>query len=315
MNARRRKDSVSIPVRLIRSISAILILSALVLVIAQTVKVGSKLTSNAISDKKDVDTKVDVVETSESTKSQDNNKSPESSEVKFKVALLSDSHEDDEMLKTALDRAKSLDVKAVFYLGDYTNFGVIDNLKHTKEIMDASGLTYYSLPGDHDLYKSVGPENFIAVFGKNYTTVSIEDIKFVLLDNSANYTKIPNEEYKWFKDSVADANFLLLSQPVYANFLNRKMGIVNGEVEPDALAQAYDILRIVRSSGVFAILSGDLHMSGEFTDPEKLSLRHYYVGAIAKSSSEDGVINLQSPKFSLLTIYKNNSYKVEDIKL
>ena len=67
-----------------------------------------------------------------------------------------------------MTKAKESNAKAVFFLGDYTDLGVIDDLIVAKKAMDESKLVYLSLPGDHDLWKSVGPQNFIDVFGKNY---------------------------------------------------------------------------------------------------------------------------------------------------
>ena len=86
-------------------------------------------------------------------------------ELDFKIALLSDSHNNDENLKKALEIAKENEVKAVLFLGDFTDLGIVDNLKKAKNIMDESNIEYYALPGDRDLYASTGPDNFIEVFG------------------------------------------------------------------------------------------------------------------------------------------------------
>ena len=84
-----------------------------------------------------------------------------------------------------------------------------------KVIMDESGLLYYSLPGDRDLYESVGPQNFYNVFGKPRLSVTIGDVKVVLLDNSANYSLIDSAIIGQFKEEIKDADFVAISQPLY----------------------------------------------------------------------------------------------------
>lgn len=237
----------------------------------------------------------------------------DTNKLSFKVALMADSHEDTELLAQALTESKGEDVAAVFELGDLTNLGVIDALEASKKVLDASGLDYYVLPGDHDLWKSVGPGNFIEVFGKNYRSVKIDGYKFVMLDNSANYTLISDVEMAWFKAELKDADFVLLSQPIYHPKNSIVMGVVKGEEVPDVLAQSKQILDLIQKSNVMAVIAADQHMSSQSVDPVRDSLSHIVVGAITKT--HDGIINLQTPKYAMLSVYEDGSYKVDDVQL
>lgn len=227
----------------------------------------------------------------------------------FKIALLADSHSDYENLTKALDITKSMSIGTVMFLGDFTQLGLLDDLTHAKEIMDKSGLKYYALAGDHDLWKSVGFDNFLQVFGKNNQSILIHGIKFVLLDNSANYTEITPETMAWFKEEVSNADFVILSQPLYYPRLDRYMGHIDGEDVSKVLAQRDMLLEIIRNTNVKAVISADLHTSDSIDDPVKSELKHIQVGAITRER------NLQSPRFSVFKYYENGSYDVQDVVL
>jgi predicted phosphodiesterase len=233
--------------------------------------------------------------------------------VNFSIAILADSHSSYDNLDTALDMAKEAKVTYTFFLGDYTDLGISDDLQQAKEVMDRSDLDYSSLPGDHDLWKSVGPQNFIDVFGKNYFTKTINGIKFVGLDNSANYTLISTEQMAWFKKELAGADFVLLSQPLYHPSSGRVMGTINGEQNAEVHAQAQEILKMIRESEVKAVIAGDLHMSSQNKDPEKPKLMHYVVGALTDER------NLQTPRFAMFKALKQaddlGDYAIEDVLL
>ena len=242
-------------------------------------------------------------------------KAEEDNKPYITVSLMSDSHESNDLLAKALEIASQKNIGQVFYLGDYTDLGVEEALISAKKVMDNSGLKYYSLPGDHDLWKTVGPENFIKVFGKNYQSVTLGGFKFVLLDNSANYTAIDSAQMDWFTKEVEDADFVLIPQPLYHPTNTRVMGVVNGEEVKELRKQALEILNLIRKSKVKAVIAGDHHGSSTSSDPEKSDLKHIVVGALTKTRAGDGVVNLQTPRFSLLEVYNDDSFEVEEIVL
>lgn len=232
-----------------------------------------------------------------------------SSELSFTVALLADSHGNNVNLSKALQMSKDQGAQTAFFLGDYTDFGEIANLTLAKSTMDGSGLEYFSLPGDHDLADSVGLDNFIKVFGKHYFTKTINGFKFVGLDNSANYTLINSVEMAWFSNELKDADFVLLSQPIYSPDNDVLMGIVDGKVTPNIRAQALQLLDMIEASKARAIIAADQHLSSQNKDPKRSELMHIVIGALTEER------NLQSPRFAVMQVYKDGSYIVNDVLL
>ncbi len=235
--------------------------------------------------------------------------SKDPNQVEFSIALLADSHGSYDNLGKALEMIKSEPVSYIFFLGDYTDLGVLEDLQQAKSVMDKSGLDYLSLPGDHDLWKSVGPQNFIDVFGKNYFSKTINGIKFVALDNSANYTIVSDEQTSWFKNELTDADFVLLSQPLYHPSVDRVMGIVNGQENQNVRFQAKEILKLIRESKVKAVIAGDQHLSSQNKDTEAPRLTHIVIGALTEER------NLQTPRFAMFRALKGGDYAIEDVLL
>jgi hypothetical protein len=92
----------------------------------------------------------------------------------FSLGLLADSHGNYANLGKALGMVKASNIDTVFFLGDFTELGLLEDLQAAKKVMDDSNLTYYAIAGDHDLWKSVGFENFLAVFKQNYYVKTID---------------------------------------------------------------------------------------------------------------------------------------------
>ena len=251
------------------------------------------------------------------------------------VAILADSHiakeqkyvENKDHLRVALGKIKELGVEKVVHVGDITNWGVLGDLKETKTILDETELSYYSLPGDADLAASGGRENFLGVFDKNNYTFKVKDVKFVLLDNSANYTLIPEETMSWFAEEVKDATFVILSQPLYTEgiilppFNYIYMGNTREEPTSEFLVNRQNSVReqrdvlldLIRASDAQAVIAGDHHKSSKVVDTTRPSLEHHVVGAISSTVSKYAQSILEPQSFSVLKIYENGAYSIETI--
>lgn len=256
--------------------------------------------------------------------------------VLFSVAVFADSHiandkqeyiDNKGFLRDATAKAKELGVESAIHVGDITNWGVLADLREAKQILDDSKLKYYAIPGDRDLAQSVGTDNFVKVFGKDNFTFELEGQKFVVLDNAANYTLISQTTMDWFKKEVKDADFVIISQPLYTEglvlFNYLYMGSTSEKpTDPTMLkkqeevkAQRDELLTVIRGSKVKAVIAGDHHKSSVTVDLEKPSLEHYVVGAITGTVSEYAQSILQSQRFSVLRVYENGGYLIEDIVL
>ncbi|HSX39016.1 MAG TPA: metallophosphoesterase [Candidatus Saccharimonadales bacterium] len=321
--------------RLLRSIISVFILSTLVLGISYSVKQLSTLNSKKVvnmsmnlasrfgmDNSKIGEVAGALIDRSNSVTINDTPTSTESHKTiskEFTFAVIADSHDDIPNLTKALDMAKKENAQAVFFLGDYTNWGDKDSLQKMKSTMDASGLTYYSIPGDHDLAASVqagdtaGLTNYKQVFGDNYHSITLKGKKVVMLDNSANYTTVSSTLINWFKSEVINADFVMLSQPLYHPTINLVMGVVHGNTVPDVKAQAEELLSYIRTSSVKAIIAGDQHNFSENTDPKKSTLQHIVTGAVVGNDIE--LQNPQKPRFTLIDINNDGSYTVRDTPL
>ncbi len=259
-------------------------------------------------------------------------------QVLFSLAIIADSHiandkpeyiNNKEHLRTGLSKVKELGlgIDTIVHTGDITNLGVLGDLQEAKQILNDSGLKYYALPGDRDLFQSVGTANFLKVFGDSKFVFEKDGVKFVGLDNSASYTPISQETMTWFKNEIADADFVIFSQPLYSDgyllFNYLYMGS-SGEEAADASlaekqaevkAQRDELLEAVRGSNVKAILAGDHHRSDSAVDAEEPSLEHYVIGATSEVVGEYSQSILQPQKFGVLKVYENGGYMVEDILL
>ena len=344
----KTKDSV--PARIFRFIVSIVVLSALIVGIALVVKgihnfddtKFAKISANLLSMahinvtedqvgdvagkfvERVTNTNISASSTSR-LESDSNDATSTDAKLLVEVAVIADVQEDFAAFTRSLNQIKDRNISKVIVLGDLTNFGEIDALREIKKILDASGLTYYVLPGDHDLAASLNSENFIQVFGKTNYVIDIEDFNFLFLDNSANFTPLLPDTLKWFNDEVKTADFVFLAQPLFTDSLNlpfSKMYMGSTLSEPsEALIenqsrvkeQRNQLLKSIQGSAVSAVFGADHHRSNHVKDPIRVSLEHHTLGAIAGEVNDLPQKILQSSRFAILNIYDDKSYKVEEV--
>jgi predicted phosphodiesterase len=240
-------------------------------------------------------------------------------ELQIQIGLLSDSEGDIESLERAIAGLKDFGVGQAFFLGDLTRYGSVGELEEVKNILDNSGIEFLVIPGDHDLADSVdggdseGRGNFRQVFGKTMHIYENNGYKFMLFDNSANFTKISEEDLSWFKENLGDVDFVILSQPLYHPTNQRVMGKHEGEVVSTVRFQAEEMLEKTRDSDVKAIIAADQHFHSVNQDPEKEGLAHIVIGALV--SNKDSLRNPQSSRYAILKIYEKGDYVVEEVVL
>lgn len=256
------------------------------------------------------------------------NSTPEKPQIErnaiAKVAIFADSHNDIQNLQKAINLSSQYKVDAIFHIGDITNLGIEENLNSSKVLLDSSKIPYYVIPGDRDLRVTVedssGLSAFNQVFGDDFHSIVIKGVKFVMLDNAANYTPISNSKIEWFKSQVADADFVLLSQPLYFPnkeplYGNKIMGISDGEEQPVLLTQASLLLDIIRGTDVKAIIAAEHHHSSSNVDQVRESLNHIVVGAITSTINDIPQKAFQTSRFSILYVYSDGTYLVEEVLL
>ncbi len=236
----------------------------------------------------------------------------------FRFLLVSDSHDDNDNLKKAIIQAKTdyPDTAFIIGLGDYTNVGTIEELMNAKAVFDSSGLRYFLLAGDHDLWDSrnrklAADTNFKQVFGPLYQAFDYQNFRFLLLDNSDDYIGISDDQQKWILDQLDKLKekqyagaFVFIDEPLYHPSSDHFMG----RVEPKLKQQAQSLIFQLKSAGVRKIFSGDTHVFGEFEEPvTKLSM--VTVGALVTDR------NPQVPRFAVVTVFADGSTKVDDVEI
>jgi predicted phosphodiesterase len=233
--------------------------------------------------------------------------------LEYRLALMSDSEGDFENLEQALEKAKDLNAKKVLFLGDLSAFGEMDGLNEGKSVLEDSGLEYFIIPGDHDLAASdpAGDKNFKKVFDRTHQVVRVGDYKFVMFDNSKNFTPLTEQDFEWLDREIDDADIVILSQPLYHESINVVMGVVDGADIPGIKEQAEELLNMIRGFDVKTVISGDQHNFSVSDDPVKDGLTHYVIGALLSA----GVRNPSGTNFAVFDIFDDGSFKISKVDL
>lgn len=243
----------------------------------------------------------------------------------FKFAIVADSHNNNDDLTKALAQAKSIGVKFVIGLGDFSDVGTIEELERAKQVFDAGGLPYYVIPGDHDLWDSrdkgkIAVSNFSQVFGMPYQAFSDSGIRFILTFNSDNYNGVNDLQTNWLKDELnkktndqTKAVLIFLHEPLVHPTSDQVMGSAR-KSEPNVPAnvkiqdQAKELLNLFKEAKVAGIFAGDIHAFTSYTDMAS-NLNMVTVGALSKER------NTEVPRFATVDVYDDGSYNISDIEV
>jgi 3',5'-cyclic AMP phosphodiesterase CpdA len=254
--------------------------------------------------------------------------SPAAKVVYTRLALVADSHNENDNLKKALTLAKEKEADYIIGLGDYTQTGTTEELEAAKEVFDASGLLYFVLPGDHDLWDSrnQGQEpiaNFMEVFGvviepslETSFDFGYKGVFHLMIDNSDVYQGLSENDWTWLREALKaqDASpstpdrslpmFGFLHQPLDHPYLDHLMGRASEEVD----SQRKRLLELIAQAKVDEVFAGDVHQFNRFTQLAT-GVKMTTVGALAATR------NPESPSFVLVTVFSDGSYKVEKVEI
>lgn len=229
----------------------------------------------------------------------------------LRVALVADSHNENDLLEKALRQVGGVGVNFVIGLGDYTNLGTIDELKGAKEVFDRSGLVYYLTAGDRDGWQSrnnnSSESNFFKVFNSQIRVIDKERVQFILIDNSDIYKGIDSGSWSLLAGSLdkeAKLKFVFAHKTPY----HPQSSHIMGEDSRLVSSQAERLMVMLQDKNADGFFSGDLHFFAKFQTPDK-SVKISTIGAIASER------NFQGPRFGLLTIFDDYSWEVEDVEI
>ncbi len=247
-----------------------------------------------------------------------NSSKPTNSGLTIRFLLIADSHSDNADLRKAINQGKERypDLKFIIGLGDYTDVGTIEELQNAKKEFDASALRYFLIPGDHDLWdcrnRSLPPTDcFTEVFGPAYQSFDFGSYKFLLLNNSDNYTGLDNKQVTWIaaeleksKQSGLKGLFVFAHEPLYHPSSDHTMGWV----EKSLKSQAGGLIFQLKDAGATKVFAGDIHFFSEYNEP-KTNLSMVTVGAVTIER------NPQAPRFAIVSVFDDGSIKVEDTEI
>ena len=239
--------------------------------------------------------------------------------VSFSFLLVADSHNENNYLEKALEQGKQKgkNLQFVIGLGDYTEVGIIKELKDAKKIFDSSGIRYFLVPGDHDLWdsrdkKNPPTQNFESVFGDNYQSFIYKGVKFILFDNADNYIGVSNAQMDWLLNELNKAKnidnvsivFVFTHEPLYHPSSDHIMGVET----PSLKDEAKNIILQLKETGVNEIFYGNVHYFTRYQETSS-GLKMTTSGAITSAK------NTQAPRYTLVTVYEDNTYGVEDVEI
>ena len=263
----------------------------------------------------------------------------------LRIALVADSHNDNQLLARALEQAKGFGINFVIGLGDYTNTGTTEELRLAKKVFEDSKLEYFVTAGDHDLWDSrdKGEEpltNFSQIFGGSSQIIDRGNVLFVILDNSDIYKGISQEDWEILKGiksikstksttssnsqqaldtrDTPDTRGTLIFVFAQKTPFHPESKHVMGEQSESVREQAERLLSLLEQKGVDGFFSGDLHFFAEFSSKGGStsggkspagSVKITTIGAVSKER------NFQGPRFGILTVFDDYSWEVEDVEI
>jgi len=243
------------------------------------------------------------------------NRNQETEKIKrpvLRFAVLSDSQGENDLLNKALATAEGKGINFVIGLGDWTTVGTRQQLSVVKQVFDDSKLEYYVTAGDHDLWASRNRgedplTNFSRTFDKASHLIEKDKIQIVILDNSDIYKGIPSESWELLFESLkkdVKLRFVMAHKTPF----HPDSAHIMGQDAQNVKAQAENLLAILEEGQISAFFSGDVHFFAQFKTP-KQAVKITTIGAVASQR------NFQGPRFAIVTVYDDYSWKAEDVEI
>lgn len=243
----------------------------------------------------------------------------------IRVALVADSHNENDLLGKALLQAKGIGINFVIGLGDYTNLGTLEELENAKREFDMSGLEYFVTAGDRDGWDSrdKGTNNFDDVFGAPTRIIDRENVLFVIVNNSNLYEGISEDDWEVLEkgitrskgttsttssNSTRDTRDTLTFVFTHKTPFHPQSSHVMGEDSGRVAGQAKELVKLIEEKRVDGVFTGDLHFFARFNSPSG-SVKITTIGAVASDR------NFQGPRFAVLTVWEDYSWDIEDVEI
>ena len=124
-------------------------------------------------------------------------------EAAFKFIVCGDPQNNYDVFNRVLEAAKSVDFLII--AGDLTGSGTETEFRSFLDAVDASGVTYYTVPGNHDVATSPVSGNYTRFMGAPYRSFGHKNTHFVLMDNSTPNLGFYEEQRRWARRDLEAA--------------------------------------------------------------------------------------------------------------
>jgi 3',5'-cyclic-AMP phosphodiesterase len=219
----------------------------------------------------------------------------------FRFAVVTDTHADTKVFPLLLEEIKADNVDFVIHLGDITRVGALSEFRRAKQILDASGLSYYTVPGDHDLVGSHDTSYYEQVFGQPYSSFTWKGIRFILLNNSDGESGMSASELDFINaesEPTLPKLVFLHVPPSHPWFVAHTM-----QETQIGQAQAQILLQWMEAEQVEHVFAGEMHSFVEYTLPGQIPL------TVAGVSGE--VENSDRPSYILVRVMQDLTVTTE----
>ena len=215
----------------------------------------------------------------------------------LKFAVMSDIHLDKENFIRALKKAKADGAEFVIITGDLTSLGKKDELISMKAVLDQENLSYYAIPGNHDLWAdNFKSTYFQQVFGPDYQSFKKDSLKFILIDNGS-YFGLGEKQRAWLEEEVKECPRITCLVFAHMPFNHPTSLHIMGEGNKAGSQESKEIVKLLTTNGVEEVFAGHLHYHSVY---ELDGLKTTVVGAITSNR------NLQLPNFLEIEVEGKN---------
>jgi 3',5'-cyclic AMP phosphodiesterase CpdA len=121
----------------------------------------------------------------------------------FRFIVCGDPQNNFEVFGRVLEAAKSVDFLII--AGDLTGSGTPTEFQSFLDVVNASGVKYYAVPGNHDVATSPVEGNYTTYLGAPHQSFSYRNAHFVLIDNSTPELGFYPEEQAWVRRDLKAA--------------------------------------------------------------------------------------------------------------
>ncbi|MBM3209274.1 hypothetical protein FJZ40_03210 [Candidatus Shapirobacteria bacterium] len=178
----------------------------------------------------------------------------------FSFAIISDIHSDYQSLQKSLNKIRADGAEFIIVAGDLTTVGNKKELARVKDILERSGLDYYVIPGNHDLWSTKsGEDPFREVFGQDYQSFQKGQIKFILVNNGDGLVGVDEAQEKWLKRELVDCPKLYCLVFAHMPLNHSLLAHVMGEDNSRVASQAARLVKELVGAKVRELFAGHIH--------------------------------------------------------